>query len=51
MCDYRKTFYSETRARAFADYLIKTYGVEDIGIVYNHDAFGQKTYTVEWNLD
>ena len=46
---FRESFFNETRAEAFAEYL-KTQGAEDIEIWGGRDAFGQDQYTVCWNL-
>ena len=47
--NYTKTFFSKTRATAFADQ-IKKNGAEDVTVWNGTDAFGQINYTVKWNL-
>ena len=47
--NYSKTFFSEARAKKFAEQL-KANGAEDIRIWGGKNGFGQTQYTVKWNL-
>lgn len=46
--NYSKTFFTESRAKAFAEQLKKN-GAEDIYISASKDGFGQNQYRVHWN--